>query len=66
MRVRKLNVCDGNGTAEIRRRSRRAAVRVSGRYLGTLTKTGGRWLIPGQPGSYRSPAEAAEALAEAA
>ena len=64
MRIRKLNVCDGKATAEVR--GRRAAVRLSGAYLGTLTKTGGRWSVPGLTGSYRSPAEAAEALAEAA
>lgn len=64
--MRKLiRIADGEGTAEIR--GRRAAVRIHGRYVGTATKcSGGRWSVPGTATLFRSPADAADALAEAA
>jgi len=52
------------GVVEVR--GRRAVVRVGGRYVGTLAKDGGRWIVPGSPAAYRGPADAAEAMADAA
>ncbi len=63
--MRKIRIADGQGIAEIR--GRRAVVRVRGRYLGTATKCdGGRWKVPGSAVLFPSPADAADALADAA
>lgn len=64
--MRKLiRIADTDAVAEVR--GRRAAIRIHGRYVGTATKcSGGRWTVPGSPTLYRSPADAADALADAA
>lgn len=63
--MRKIRIADGQGIAEVR--GRRAVVRIHGRYLGTATKCdGGRWKVPGSTVLFRSPADAADALADVA
>lgn len=63
--MRRIPIADGQGVAEIR--GRRAVVRIRGRYLGTATKCGGgRWTVPGSTTVFPSPADAADAMAEAA
>jgi len=60
-----IRFADGHGVAEVR--GRRAVVRLDGRYLGTATKcAGGRWAVPGSASLFPSPADAADALSDAA
>jgi hypothetical protein len=58
-----LPIADGCGVVELS--GRRGVVRVGGRYVGTVVKcTGGRWAVRGCAAAYRSPADAAEDLAD--
>jgi hypothetical protein len=61
--MRTRRIFDGQATLTVRRR--RATVHIRGRYVGTLVKGDGRWTGP-DGYTYLSPAEAAEALLEAA